>query len=390
MSKKQLVPLFICSLIPWSVGNGLIPLLPVYAGRLGANPTVTGFYLAFAFITLTLGALSAGWVSDGFHRRKLPLIIAALVMIPVIWLIGQVHTLWGLTALTALLWFLGGLELALISILAGMSAGENERGKVFGILAVTNGLGAVVGALAIGWLVDRWGYSTMFQILATFTILFPAAALPLEEKDSKQTEVSRIHEDKSPGLGRNFYWLFAAIILSSIPGNFALLIRSLVMHKMGFNSLEITSTGAIAGLIAMPFPFLMGWISDRIGRKTFLYTAFLFGFASFVMLAFSTQLWHFLVTFASYGIGAGAPAIWNALVIDLVPREAIGKGLSSVSASQWIGGVIGYASAGVMLQGLGLGPTFIVGGFLALAAVVLLIPIRTRSRQNGLPNTGST
>ena len=29
MSRKQLVALFLCSIVPWTVGNGLVPLLPV-------------------------------------------------------------------------------------------------------------------------------------------------------------------------------------------------------------------------------------------------------------------------------------------------------------------------------------------------------------------------
>ena len=38
MSKKQILALFVCSLVPWTVGNGLVPLLPVYATQLGADP----------------------------------------------------------------------------------------------------------------------------------------------------------------------------------------------------------------------------------------------------------------------------------------------------------------------------------------------------------------
>ncbi len=382
MSKKQLTTLFICSLIPWTVGNGLNPLLPVYAGQLGANSTTAGLYLAFAFITLTLGALSAGWVSDKLHQRKLPLIITGIIMVPLIWLAGQVHSLWELVGLTAVLWFAGGLQLALISILAGMSAGANERGKIFGILAATSGLGAVIGAFAIGWLVDHWGYATMFRTLAIFTCLLPIAALPLEDKDSNPTEVSNASKQKSPSLDRNFYWLFVATILFTIPIDAGLLIRSLVMDEMGFISMAITSTGAISGLVAIPFPFILGWISDRIGRKTFLYTTYLLGCVFIAVLAVSTQYWHFLLAFAIYGIAGGAYTIGNALVADLVPRESLGKGLSVMSASLWIGGVIGYGASGVLLQGLGLSITFAIVGLIAVIAVVLLIPIRTRALPN--------
>jgi len=379
VSKKQFALLLVCSLIPWTCGNGLLPLLPVYAARLGANSAVAGYYLAFAYIAIALGAISAGWVSDGLHRRKLPLIIASSLMVPLVWLLGHVHTIWELTVFTAIIWLCGGLGLALISILAGLSAGENERGKIFGTLALTSGLGALIGGLGVGWLVDRWGYISMFNILAIFSAAWPLVALLLEEKDKKQPQVINTHEEKSPGMGKSFYWLFTATLLFAIPGFFAALIRSLVMNKLGFSPLDINSTGAIGGLVAMPFPLLMGWISDRIGRKTFLYTAYLLGFASFVLLAFSTALWHFLAAFALGGIAGGAYGVGNALVTDLVPRESIGKGLAVIASAEWIGAVVGFATAGYLLQNLGLALTFTIGGCVALAAVGLLIPVYDRS-----------
>jgi MFS family permease len=103
ISRKQLVLLFLCNLIPWIVGYGLIPLLPVYATQLGASSAVSGYYLAFAYLAITVGALSAGWVSDRFNQRKLPLIIAGLINIPLTWLMGQISSIWGLIAVTALL-----------------------------------------------------------------------------------------------------------------------------------------------------------------------------------------------------------------------------------------------------------------------------------------------
>jgi MFS family permease len=204
MSKKQFASLSICSLVPWTVGSGLLPLLPVYANQLGANSAIAGYYLAFSHFATTLGALSAGWVSDRLRRRKLPLIIAGLINIPICWLLGQVQTIWGLMAFTALLWFLGGLALALISILAGLSSGENERGKIFGILALTMGLGTLLGGLGVGWLVNRWGYSIMFTILAVFMTVLPLIAILLEEKDVKQPQVENTHDQKLPGLGKLF------------------------------------------------------------------------------------------------------------------------------------------------------------------------------------------
>jgi hypothetical protein len=50
MSKKQLFALFVCSLVPYVVGNGLLPLLPVYAAHLGAESAEAGYYLSISYL----------------------------------------------------------------------------------------------------------------------------------------------------------------------------------------------------------------------------------------------------------------------------------------------------------------------------------------------------
>jgi UMF1 family MFS transporter len=269
----------------------------------------------------------------------------------------------------------------MLSILAGLSVGEKERGKIFGVLAVTMGLGGLIGALGIGWLVDCWGYTTMFNILAIFMAILPLICLFLEEKDVKQAQMERSKEQKLPGLGSGFYLLFIATILSSITGFFAMLIRSLVMSDLNFNPLEISSTGAVGGLIAMPFPLLMGWLSDRLGRKILLSAGFLIAFASMILLAFSSVLWNFWLVFIGMAIAGGCTGIGNAFVTDLVPQQSLGKGLAIYGSAAWIGGIIGFTVAGYLLQYLGLVPTFIIGSVLPLVAVGLLIPIQIRPGQ---------
>ena len=89
MTKKQLAALFICILVPWTIGNGVLPLLPIYATQLGASPAASGYYLSFSYLSLALGTILAGWISDKFQRRKLSLIISGFLMMPFLYLVGQ-------------------------------------------------------------------------------------------------------------------------------------------------------------------------------------------------------------------------------------------------------------------------------------------------------------
>jgi len=379
MSKKQILALFVCSLVPWTVGNGLVPLLPVYATQLGADPAAAGYYLAFSYFALAVGAVAAGWLSDRLRRRKMPLIISGLAGIPIAWLIGRVGNIWGLSMLTAMLWFCGGLGLALIGILTGLSAGDDERGKVFGILSLTTGLGALISGLTTGFIVDRWGFPTMFTAVAVFLILWPLAGIFLTEKEVERVQgEGRLAKERSR-LGRSYHFLFAASLVASVASFIIVLGRSLLMSDLGFGAMAIASTGAVGGIVAMPLPLLMGWLSDRTGRKIFLYLGYLAGIASLSVLAISTSLWHFCIVLVLQTIFMTVSAtVGNALVTDLLPQESLGRGLSLFGATGWIGGVLGFAGAGYALQSLGTLPTFIIGICLTLIAIVLLIPIRSR------------
>lgn len=378
MNKKQVMSLFVCSLVPWTVGNGLVPLLPVYATLLGADQVTAGNYLAFSYFAIALGAISAGWVSDRFHNRKIPIILAGLAGIPATYLLGRVESILALTLLTALLWFCGGLGIALIGILTGLSAHEHERGKIFGILSLTGGLGALIGGLAAGTIADRWGYPALFTTTAIFLALWPLTGTLLTEVKTKPDEVGEAGAKAKPPLGKSYYFLFSASLVAAIASFVIVLGRSLLMGEMAFNAADISLTGAVSGLISMPLPLLMGWLSDRTGRKVYLVLAYLVGVASLALLAGSNSLWHFATVMALQAIFMGVnSSVGNALVTDLLPQEALGRGLSLFGATSWIGGVLGFAGAGYAMQNLGVLPTFIIGSCLPLVAILLLVPVRS-------------
>lgn len=383
ITRMQLASLFICSLVTWSVGNGLIPLLPLYAAKLGADAAVAGYYLGFAYLALTLGALVAGLVSSRFRLQKLPLIVICFISIPAAWLMGQTGTVIALTTVTAMLFFCGAASLVLIGILTGLSAGKHERGKIFGLIGLTSGLGSLVGNLYFGWVVERWGYTTMFRFAAGLLCLGLISSLFVEEKEKTPASHEKTLTQKAPALGKSFYLLFSACVLTSMAGFLVLLIRSILMDDLKFSPFEISSTGAIGGLISVPFPFLMGWLSDRVGRKTLILGGYTATLAAVILLAISRELWHFWLAIGLGCITTGTNSIGNALVNDLVPARSLRKGLSIFGAAAWIGGVLGFAVAGVTLQNLGFVPTYIIGGCLVVVGVGLLIPIHAGSSKSG-------
>ncbi len=376
MGKKQLAGLFICSLLIWTYGNGLLPLLPVYAKKLGAESDAVGYYMSSIYIAIALSTVTAGWLSDKLQNRKKLLLGSGAIIIPVALLLGQLPSFGALVVLTAFLWFLGGMGLTLISILAGIFAKESERGKVFGTLAMTGTLGSLVGGLTTGPLADRYGYQAMFTIVGIGMSLLPLTALVLKDKPVARPAKASIKGDRS----KLSVALFLLVIASTFAGIVTFSVRlgtSLTMVGHGFESTAISSTMAIGGAITLPLPLVMGWLSDRLGRKWFLGGSYLVGTVGALILPSSLSLWHFwLVSSLLTAMFYINNALGSALVTDLVPKESLGRGMSLFGSTVWVGGIIGFACTGYCLQNLGIGLTFFASALLTVIAMILLIPIR--------------
>ncbi len=294
MDKKQLIALFACSLTGWVITQGLLALLPMYAVQLGADPASAGNYLALAFAALTAGTVLAGWLADRFQRRKTLLVVAGLVNIPATWLMGQATAFWHLAVLTAVVWFFIGISFTTVSILAGLFARETERGKIFGLLALNTSLGALIGGAISGPIVDRWGYPVLFLTASLCWVLQPGIALLLQDKIVPK--VRRETPATSPTLGMAFYLLLLANIIAFGAGFIALLGRPLLMNTLGFDPTAISGVVAVGGAVSLPFPLLLGWLSDHIGRYWLIVLCFLTGAAGLVTLAASLALWHFWIS----------------------------------------------------------------------------------------------
>jgi AAHS family benzoate transporter-like MFS transporter len=394
VSKKQLLVLYLSSLALWTIGNGIAPLLPIQAVGLGASQAVAGYCLALSQMAMAAGTVSAGWLSDRFGRRKRLVIVAALVSIPALYLMGQAATLWHWAAVLTVLFFCAGLILALASITAGLCAKEGERGKIFGLLAVAPELGALLGGLLGGPIADRYGFAAMYAVLAGVGMLVPLVALIWEEPEATLAEGRRkTSAAKRAGLGQSFYLLFLASLGAAVASFVFFLGRSFAMTEQGFTSAAVSSTGAIGGLIVLPLPLLVGWLSDRLGRKRFVALSFLGATAGLLVLCVSTSLWHFWVASMMFTLSFVGGPVSSAFVTDLVPQESLSKGLSLYGTTTWLGGIAGCAITGCATQWLGLAPILLAGACLPFLSVGLLAAVGgsrgTETVSASVPGRGS-
>lgn len=378
MNRKQLAALFVCSIIPYFVGNALLPLLPVYVRRLGAEPTAAGVYLGLAFGALVVGSLVAGWLASRFQSRKNLIVLAGAINIPAILAMGQAESLLMLTALTVTVWFCGGVTTASINILTGMYADPARRGRIFGIIGITLGLAAILGGLIGGPVVDHWGYEALFLVVALSQFGQIIAALTLEDKRQASAKTAGVSKS---GFGLVFWLLLGASFLAYIVHFSAGLGRPLAMNRLGLDATAIASTTAVSGFVTLPLPFLIGALSDRLGRRQLLALCYLCVALGTLTLVGATSLWHFWVSTALFAVISTTLTIGSALVLDIVPAESTGAALARFSAAPWLGGVIGYLSSGLVIQSLGFHAAFLGYALLPLVSIFLVLAVVQTARQ---------
>jgi MFS family permease len=382
MRKRQFFALLVCNLVPWTIGTGMTPLLPSYLGRLGLSPAVAGYYMALSYIVLATGTVTGGWLSGKVQRKKGWIVTCGVASIPAVCLMGQATNVWCLAALSAIFYFCGGVTVALLNILCGLLAGEAERGKIFGFLGSSVALGSLISGATVGLIADQWGYAAMYAALALFGLLWPLAGLFLADRAVTPVgDRGAATGGQRPGLGRNYRLLFVASLTAAVAGLVFFVARSLTMHDLGFAATAISSTGAIGGLVGLPMPLVVGWLSDRIGRKRFLAISYCGCTLSLLALAGSASLWHFWVASFLYALSTTNGTVGSAFVADLLPERSLGKGLSLFNATSSIAGVIGAAGTGWAVQNFGCAVVLLGGAVLPLAAIGLLAPIRPSAQE---------
>ncbi len=381
---RQLAALFAYSLVNWSVGNGLLPLLPKYAEGLGAPPWLVGIYLGIAYAAIAVGSALAGWLADRLGHRRALMIGVVLGIPPILLAMSQVADFVVAVVATATVWFLAGMALAFANILAGLGADARDRGRILGFLGMAAPVGSILGGLGIGVLTDRLGFSGLWVTLGLLYLVCPAVGVLVRDVAGPVESAVPRRAPSRNIWSAAFLILIAGSLLAAFGSFISALGRTFVMQRT-FTNAELTSTVTASGLVTLPFPLLIGFLSDRLGRLRFLALCYAAGTAGLVVYSGAAVLWQFwlaaaLVAFVSYV----STAVGSALVVDLTPREAVGRGLAVYSAIGWAGGILGFALGGYLFSALGASAFFLLGALL-LAIAILLLPPVGRALRSRLP-----
>lgn len=385
MSKKQLVALFVCNLIPYIVGSGLLSLLPIYiSNELGAGTAITGIILALAFVVLVMSTSMSASISRHFGGYRDIITVCSLLCIPALWYAGQTQNTILLTILLCVEWFFGGLQIALIQIVIALSVQENERGRTFGILATGGPLSQIIGGLAAGFIVTRWGFEGLFLYCALLYLLSMLISRIII--DPQVPEVAPTSSKADVPISIALLMIMGASVLAYIASFIVSMARPLAMDALDFEAEAIAGVVTISGFVTLALPFLAGWASDKFGRRSVfigIYALTALGAAGYIVAG---ELWQFWVAQAFVSVLSASMAVGSALVTDNVASQDTDRNISYFATTPWIGAVIGSAGTGIAIQQLGISTVFVIAVGLLAIAIILGSGITVRNRLLALRN----
>lgn len=379
-NNKQLTILFLGSFIILIAGMGLFPILPLYAAQFGATRTEAGLYLTILYVAITAGSFTPGWLAGRVSRRA-QFIAAGLIGIPGLVLMGQVTTFWGLVGVTAVVWFCGGVGLALISVFTALAAGKNRRGRSFGLMALATPLGALLGGFAVSGLLAWRDYQTLFIAFALFWIVLPLIGLfglPAQADSRPAGPTSQARPTKQ-SLGSTFYALGLISLVAAIAVNVGRFGTTVSMQVLDFSADAVASTAAVSGLVTIPIVLSVGALSDQIGRKQFLALGYLLSAVAVLLLATAVDLWHFWLAATLILVSRSvSDSVSAALATDLLEPATLAQGLPLLNGLIRAGGIVSFVGAGLVMDGLGMWALYGITAVLALVAAFQLSQLRRK------------
>ena len=354
----------------------LIPILPYYVKHFVASTVAVGVLFAvFALCQFLAGPLW-GNISDRIGRKRV-LIISQ---------VGATIGWAGLAFAPTLAWvfvarIVEGISGGNISVTQAYVADRvepSERPRAFAFVGAAFSAGLVIGPVAGGFLLAKYGYRMPFLLAASLqvvTLLATVFFLPEDVAAHAETQATSGFRDIARSLGDR---RVSPVLVQKLAYSLALYawfaIFALVLAAVaGFGPTETSYFFAGFGAASIVFQLgIVGRMVDRIGVRATSNV----GFAAAVGYFIAVPFMHGAVAlFLTQIVFAFALSVTNAtlatLLTDAAPEHLRGTVLGAGSSLESVAGVIMPTISAAVLATYGAGWTGAISAFFAFVALVL-------------------
>lgn len=352
-------------------------LLPQIKAGLNLTNTQVGTLATFRGVVGGLANIPAGYVGDRFGARRAEILGGSIIMLSIFaFVLGSTTTFWmaviaaSLYSLAITFW-----HPSAISSLSREFA--DRRGLAISLHGTGGSIGESLGPLLAGSLIALVGWRVVLQgsivpgIIFGVTIWAFLRAIPTS---SPNRAGSGGYLASIRDLLRNRRLLLVLLFAAGFVGGQSTTLTFLPIYldeKLGASSLTIglyLSMAQVGGIVSQP---LMGYGSDRLGRKMILAPSLGILGLSFLALTVAPAGWVFGATVLVMGAFLfPLMSILLASAMDLVDTGAQATTVSLVFGSAIVVSAFAPALAGLLADNFGVASAFLVSGALVLATSV--------------------
>ncbi len=368
-NRRLLIFAFVSQLAGWTGAALFIPMIPLYLRHLKATDAEIGYYSAATLISLSLGPVLIGWLSDRWHVRDRLVVACYALQVPTAYCMGQTDSLVVACLLNVGLWTFGASSVNLARAIVALNYSASDRNSAFAKLAITSPIAFVVGGFAGGRIVEAWGYPVLFETAAVCWFLALVAGLGLKDR----YVVEPVSEPETVAVSRPLILFCVAILLQSVAFQWSEIALPLRLNDLGFSLPFITSMYSVSSLVSIPFVILAGRHAHRIGNLNLLIGGVVvFAVSRFAISVFETEAQIIGAQIVTGVPAAFAHSIAAAIIANLGPERTVGSRMSLLMMSSGVGGAIGSAIGGHLLAAFEPAGLLVCAGFGLSAAAIFV------------------
>lgn len=372
----------------------IYPLLPTFlALTLGASPFAIGLIEGFAESVAALLKLFSGYFSDKFNNRKLPVFLGyalASLTRPFLAFVGS----WQQVLAVRVTDRVGkGIRGTPRDALLADSVAPEKRGLAFGFNRAADHLGAVLGPICAFVLLyflaanpenpTARDYRQVFLFasvpvaLGLFVIVFFVREKPHEPSiGSGAMTPIKLSLKEFDGNFKRFLIVVGLFTLSNSTDAF-LLLRA---EQAGIAPPLLPLLWMVLHISKVLFSLIGGDLSDRLGRKTLIFSGWIVYALVYAGFAFVDAAWQAWVLFIIYGIYFGlTEGVEKALVADLVSPEKRGTAYGFYNLAFSITVLPASIIFGGLWSQFGASTAFLISGSISICAAGLLLTVKNKT-----------
>ena len=375
LNKKIFGTLFF-SLLATITGVGIVvPLLPVYARHEGAGGLYIGLIFGAFSISRTFLLPVFGRWSD--RRGRKPFILSGLVCYA---LVSVAFILFTKVPHLIVIRFFQGIASAMIMPVIQAYVGDitpsGREGFVMGIFNMSLFFGLSLGPVAGGVINDHYNLQAAFVSMGALALV--GAALSYWLLPTTRDEAA-LRRGRPPLAWRAIIgdrvvlglFIFRLVYTASIGVIWGFL-PVLADAAFGVSSSQIGVLVMIGVLVSGMVQTPMGYLADRISRKTMVLTGGALAGTAVLSFQWAQSYEQLLIASVTFGLGGGIamPALMAVAVLKGQQTESMGTVMAVLTVGHSLGMLIGALVAGMMMDWWHLRIAFSVGFWFMLAGMI--------------------